>query len=111
MTAIDFNNTTAHVIIDRKARFEMIERTIGWGNPVIVAPDKKERDATATLTDTGVMIIRDFENKIITAWVASVAQAQAVYGRATGSPKLPRRIWLVVNYNNNTPAWNKLVAA
>lgn len=111
MPPVDFTKMSAHAIVDRKVRFSIIEKTIGWGSPVVVAPDKKGRDATATLTDTGVIIIRDFNNTIISAWIASVKQAQAVYGRATGNIMMPRELWNVVNYNNNTSYWKNKVAA
>ncbi len=108
---IDLTNMSAHVIVDRQARINNIENSIGWGTEIITAPDKKERDATATLTSTGVIIIRSLDGMIITAWIASVKQAQAVWGRATGSIKLPHWLWNVVNYNNNTEYWKNLVAA
>ena len=111
MPPIDLTKQTAHAILDREVRFSIIEKTVGWGTPVVIAPDKKGRDATATLTDTGVLIIRQPDGTIITAWVASVAQAQAVWGRATGNLKMPRKLWNVVNYNNNTRYWRNLVAA
>ena len=108
---IDLTNMSAHVIVDRQARINNIENSIGWGTEIITAPDKKERDATATLTSTGVIIIRSLDGMIITAWIASVAQAQAVWGRAKGTARLPRWLWNVVNYNNNTEYWKNLVAA
>ena len=108
---IDFTKMSAHVIVDREARINMIERTIGWGTEIITAPDKKGRDATATLTSTGVIIIRSFDGMIITAWVASVPQALAVWIRGTGNNHLPSWLWNVVNYNNNTDYWKNKVAA
>ena len=108
---IDLTRMSAHVIIDRKARINLIERTIGWGTEIITAPDKKERDATATLTSTGVIIIRSFDGVIITAWVASVRQALAVWIRGTGSNHIPSWLWNVINYNNNTEYWRNKVAA
>lgn len=108
---IDLTNMSAHVIVDRQARINNIENSVGWGTEIITAPDKKERDATATLTSTGVIIIRSLDGMIITAWIASVAQAQAVWGRAKGTARLPRWLWNVVNYNNNTEYWKNLVAA
>lgn len=108
---IDLTRMSAHVIIDREARINMIENTIGWGTEVITAPDKKQRDATATLTSTGVIVIRGLDGMIITAWVASVPQAISVWIRGKGNNHLPSWLWNVVNYNNNTPYWKNLVAA
>lgn len=111
MKAIDLTTVSYHVIADRKTRFEIIEKTVGFGNPVVEAPDKKGRDCTATLTDTGVIVIIDPLGIIVTAWIASVKQAIAVYSRATGKQQLPKELWNMVNYNNNTALWQKKVAA
>lgn len=110
MPPIDLTKMSAHAIVDRKTRFAVIENSIGWGNPVIVAPDKKGRDATATLTDTGVLVIRGSDNMIITAFIATVRQAQAVWNRGNGG-KMPQALWNMINYNNNTDYWKNLVAA
>lgn len=111
MTAIDFTKMTAHAINDRQARFNNIVNSVGWGNPVVEAPDIKGRDATAILTDTGVMIIRSLDNVIITAWVASVPQAISVWRRATNKKEMPKALWNTVNYNNNTSYWQKKAVA
>lgn len=108
---IDLTRMSAHVIVDREARIRHIENSIGWGTEVITAPDLKERDATATLTSTGVIIIRGMDGFIITAWIASVPQAVSVWIRAKGNNRLPHWLWNVVNYNNNTEYWQNLVAA
>lgn len=108
---IDLTRMSAHVIVDRETRIRMIENSIGWGTEVITAPDKKERDATATLTSTGVIIIKSMDGMIITAWVASVQQAVSVWIRAKGNNRLPAWLWNVVNYNNNTEYWKMKVAA
>ena len=110
MKQIDFSKASAHVLIDRKTRVEVIEKTVGFGVPFIEAPDIKERDCTATLTTTGVIVIMDDNGEIITTWIASVKQAVSVYARATGTTKLPKWIWNIVNYNNNTEIWQKMVA-
>lgn len=110
MPPVDFTNMSYHAIVERKTRFDTIERLTGWGKPVIVANDKKGRDATATLTDTGVLIIRGSDNMIITAFIATVRQAQAVWNRGKGG-KMPRELWNVINYNNNTDYWKKAIVA
>lgn len=107
---IDLTRMSAHVIIDRKTRIDLIEKTIGWGTEVVTAPDKKEKDATATLTSTGVIIIRSLDGMIITTWIASVPQAVSVWIRAKGNNRLPKWLWNVVNYNNNTEVWQKMAA-
>ena len=111
MKPIDLTVVSNHVVADRQVRFDIINKTVGFGNPVVEAPDKKGRDCTATLTDTGVIVIIDPHGEIVTAWIASVKQAQAVYGRATGSLKMPKQLWNIVNYNNNTELWRQKIAA
>jgi len=110
MKILDTTILSAHVIVDRSTRIDLIEKTVGWGNPIVEAPDKKGRDCTAILTTTGVIAILDPDGMIVTAWIASVKQAIAVYARATGNPVLPRRLWQVVNYNNDTTEWRKMAA-
>ena len=110
MKTIDLSKMSAHVIVDRKVRINIIEKTVGFGKPFVEAWDIKEADCTATLTTTGVIVIMDKEGLIITTWIASVAQAISVYRRATGKKNLPQNMWAIVNYNNNTKVWQKMAA-
>ncbi len=89
-----------HVILDRKVRYERIQKTIGIGKPVAIAPDRKHRDCFNILTDTGVVIIKSFDDTMITLWVASMSQAIDIYKRTTGTSKLPQKIYETVKYNN-----------
>lgn len=110
MAPIDLTLMTYHAQAERAERFNLIEKTVGWGTPLVVAPDKKERDATATLTTSGVIVIRSFDNVIITAYIGTMSQAKTVWERATGNLKMPRSLWLQINYNNNTKLWQKMAA-
>ena len=110
MAPIDLSCISAHALNDRKERFDVIEKGLGWGKPIVEAPDAEGRPSTTTLTDTGVIVIRGYDNMIITAYIASPRQARKVYERATGNPNMPRKIWLIVNYLNNTPYWQKVAA-
>ena len=110
MKPIDLTVTSYHVDIERQQRFDIINKTVGFGVPVVEGPDRKGRDCTATLTTTGVIVIIDPHGVIVTAWVASVRQAIDVYRSATGSDKLPKNLWNMVNYNNNTALWQKMAA-
>ena len=108
---VDFTNLSYHAINDRAARFNNIENSLGWGNPVASAIDKKDRTATATLTDTGVIIIRNSQNMIVTAWFASVKQASDVWARSDNAGRIPSKLWNLLHYINNTYYWQSLVAA
>lgn len=106
----DLTNLSAHAIIDRKNRFDFIENTIGFGEPVVRC--KKDRDengdALTTLTDTGVIVIQEEATEtIITAYVASIKQAAYVYKKSKGNNKMPSQLWNVINYNNNTEWYKK----
>ena len=91
---------TTHVIIDRAVRYERIKKTIGIGEPIAIAPDRKHRDCFNILTNTGVYIVQSFDGTMITLWVATMSQAIDVYQRTTGSKRLPQKIFATVRYNN-----------
>lgn len=110
LTPIDFTNLSYHAINDRAARFNNIENSLGWGNPVASAVDKKDHTATATLTDTGVIIIRNSRNMIVTAWFASVKQACDVWAGSGNDGIIPTKLWNLLHYINNTYYWKTLVA-
>ena len=110
MKYIDLQKVSRHVTVDRQTRISIIEKTVGWGKALVEAPDKKGRDCTALLTSTGVIAILEPDGTMVTAWIASVKQAQAVYKRATGSYEMPKELWKMVNYNNNTELWHKMAA-
>ena len=110
MKQIDLSKASAHVRVDRKIRVEIIEKTIGFGIPFIETQDERQSDCTTTLTTTGVIVIMSEDGEIITTWIANVKQAMAVHARATGTTKLPKWLWNIVNYNNNTEMWQKMVA-
>ena len=107
---IDTTNLSAHVIVDRKMRIDLIENTIGWGDTIATIPDKHNTGTFATLTSTGVMIISTEEGFILTAWVANVKQAVAIWKTANGEKPMPRWLWKMIHYNNNTETWQKMAA-
>lgn len=111
MPPIDLTRMSAHAINDRKNRFEVIENTIGWGQPIAMVPDREDPTATNTLTSTGVLVVRSNDNTIVTAWIANVQQASAIYHKATNGKRMPQLYWDIVNYNNNTEYWRNRVAA
>ena len=111
MKSFDLCMISDHVDKDRRARFSMIEKTIGFGSPIVETGDKKpDGDCTRTLTDTGVILVIDPYGIIVTAFIASVKQASRLYKQATGDRKLPQNLFNMVNYNNNTEYWKKMAA-
>ena len=111
MAPIDLTLMTYHASVERADRFQMIENTTGWGKPLVMTQNKDDVTSTSTLTSTGVIVIRAKDtNNIITAFHANVNQAYAVWAAATGGTKMPRSLWLQINYNNNTDYWKKIAA-
>ena len=102
---------TRHFKIERADRIARIEKIAGIGNIIAIAPDRKHQDCFNCLTDTGVMIVRTFDNRMITLWIARVNQAKDVWKRATGYEEMPSDLYWRVHYNNNTNLWREQVAA
>ena len=110
----DLTNLTAHATIDRKVRFDFIENTIGFGNPVVTCKKDRDKngDALATLTDTGVIVIQEeVTETVITAYIASIKQASYLYRKSKGNNKMPSALWAIINYNNNTEWYKKKTRA
>ena len=111
MAPIDLTLMTYHASNERAERFAFIENTTGWGQPLVMAPNKDDPTATATLTTTGVLVIRNKDtNMIITAFHANMGQALAVWRSAMGTAKMPHSVWMQINYNNFTELWQRVAA-
>ena len=105
--SIDYTNMSYHALADRGERFAFIEDTIGWGEPVATAQAERDNTVTETLTNTGVLIVRNEYNTIITAYVARCKQANRVWDNAKKG-RMPRWLVNVINYNNNTEYWKRV---
>ena len=101
MPPIDITNISYHVLNDRKGRIEQI-KAVGMGTPVAVVEqiDKQGRKATQTLTSTGVIVIRNMENMIITMYLAEVNQAARIFKANYGNVRLPNYIYNKIVLNN-----------
>jgi hypothetical protein len=100
MKVINTERRTGHVRVERPDRMSNIENSVGWGEVVAIAPDRKGRTAINVLTSTGVFVVRGFDGNIITAWVASKAHAKYILRRATGNENFPAWLWEVVKNNS-----------
>ena len=76
---IEKQEMTWHMKKDRINRAVFIAMTVGFGN-VVHTKYCKESNTYSYLTDTGVIIIKDPKDVIITMYLANVAQAYAVSG-------------------------------
>ena len=108
---IDLTMMSYHTIVERANRVNNIENSIGWGEIVAEAPDRNDANVRRALTSTGVLLVLGENDFIITAWIANVGQAAAVWKKAKNGARMPRQLWNMVNYNNNTTYWQNLVAA
>ena len=87
-------NFTNHALLERQDRIFAIIDTIGIGSEV----DKFHREGTNSyevFTDTGVMLVVNENNFIITAYAVNMKKALAVYrshGRSHVSPRVTRAI-------------------
>lgn len=71
---------TKHAAEDRIDRLMQIATTIGFGKEVLCVPSDTKPDAVECLTDTGVIIIKSADKKVmITAYVATIDRVFALY--------------------------------
>ena len=109
---LDVMSMSAHTIVDRADRIRYIENTIGYGTIIAETPDPAHEGLNKVLTSTGVLIVRNATTKmIITLWIAGVKQAENVWYSAKPNKPMPKWLWNVVNYNNNTAYWKRLATA
>lgn len=105
MPPIDFTNISYHAKANRENRFQMIENLTGWGQPCAVATGHIDKTTVETLTTTGVIIVRNKDNMIVTAYIARVGQAKRVWREAKNGESIPQSLWNRIHYNNNTKEW------
>lgn len=97
-----------HCIEDRSDRIVFIATTIGFGEEVHrkVWYSADGRPCYRCITDTGIIIVRSVEddNFIITMFIATVAQAQQMYGGG----HVPQYLYNKVRKNQKyAQQWNK----
>ena len=110
MKTFDLSCMSHHAEVDREIRINIIKKTVGFGKPIAEAPNKADPTSTVILTDTGVIVVLNKFGIIITTWIADVRQASAIYRQYSNGQKMPRQLWAIVNYNNNTETWHKMAA-
>ena len=94
-------NMTHHARFDRANRLNYIVDTIGIGEVVCTYRQKcyDGRDAFLKLTSTGVIMVVNEENKIITAYIATIGEAIGVYREATTRHELPSGLYKRIRQN------------
>lgn len=83
---------TRHVINDRIDRLTLIATYIGWGE-VIHEQINYERKSILSLTNTGIVLVKDMQSKtIITAYPASISRITTIY-HAMGVERVPQYLF------------------
>lgn len=99
---IKMNELTRHAKEDRKER-RNIAKQVGIGT--VIAQMRKEggtetRYKVQMLTDTGLMIIMGEDGKIITLYLARLAQAIGFYKTVHNGKSFPDRVYQQIKINN-----------
>lgn len=94
-------NMTHHAKNDRMARLEYIVDTVGVGKVIAtsIELDKYNRETISELTTTGVIIIRNTERMVVTAYIAEMNQAIKVWRTAKGTQKMPTPVYNKIRQN------------
>ena len=86
-----------HVSAERRNRMEYIYNTVGFGDVVVAEmPDLLHDGTLLQLTDTGVILARSLtsaNNLLITAFIATTAQAVAIYKTAHNGASMPKHLY------------------
>ena len=100
MPPIDLTNMSYHAQEGRKNRLTFIE-ALGIGVPVATVEKKDEqgRKYYKTLTSTGVMVIRNTDNMIITLYLAEISQAIKVFRESYGRVRMPEELYNKIMMN------------
>lgn len=103
MPPIDLTNISFHVYESRTDRLTVI-KAIGVGEPVatITELDRKGNNCYKTLTSTGVIVIRDCHNMIITLYLARIGQAIKIYKSNFNTARLPDDVYYNIRTNETT---------
>lgn len=94
-------NMTEHARKDRQSRLEYIIDTVGVGKVAVRYQDidEKNRIVIFELTTTGVIIVRNAENMVVTAYIAEMRQAVRVWRCQHGDKKMPAPLYKKITQN------------
>lgn len=95
-----------HIIKDRMERMILIATTIGYGNIVKeFITDGKYGKIRQCITDTGVVIIKEYEtDKVITVYVITIDRLIATYRSECPNERVPQYLYkTVVNNQKKRP--------
>ena len=95
---------TYHADVERKARFEFISNTVGFGSKEIASSvyvsETSHKPSKNVLTNSGVVMVYSCETgKLITAFIASIALGTRIYRECFKCDRCPAEL-MKVFYNN-----------
>ena len=90
-----------HIIKDRMERMVLIATTIGYGNIVReFVTDGKYGKIRQCITDTGVMILKEYEtDKVITLYAITIDRLIATYRAEVPNERVPQYLYKTVLNN------------
>lgn len=97
-------NMTYHAREERINRLNALIDCLGVGEVVLSAPDKLHTDSVRCITSTGIMVIKGIDGTIITAYMATIDQATAMFSQM-GFSKIPHTLYRTIVYNNKRYAF------
>lgn len=96
------NITTKHFRNDRIERATYIAQTIGFGEVVREINDYYQgRFERRQLTETGVIIVRNIDNVIVTMFIASIKQVKGMYDNGAAPS------WIIAKAKKNAQKYAK----
>lgn len=98
-------NLTYHAEYERQWRMDYIEANIGFGQPLVSSYNRR-RHSWHEVTDTGIMVIRSEEGKIITMYIATEKEVLTAF-RLAGRTVIPVAIINKVRKNQKHEKWFK----
>lgn len=93
MTFNDFS-MTYHAEYERQERLARLEELLGVTRIVLTSHDVR-RNNVRCLTSSGIIMVFSYENVLITAYAASLKEAEQMYyyaGKSQISPKMYKKI-------------------
>lgn len=98
-------NMTYHARTDRLDRLVLCVEKFGIGEFVAQQHDEKRR-SVRKLTSTGLVLVINEHNKLVTGYMATVAQAKAIY-QSEYNASAPR--WLITVACKNYQRFQELI--
>ena len=97
-------NMTYHAREERINRLNALIDYLGVGEVILSAPDTLHSDSIRCITSTGIIVIKAPNGTIITAYMATVDQAMAMFAYM-GFKKIPYTLYRTIIYNNKRYAF------